>query len=115
MRAGTLFSQTVGTITNIVSTSVGAPFGLTLLGMQVLNTNGSGVYGQVFNLQAGSVTVGTTVPLASIAFATTSSTYVQFPDDGWFIGCKDGLSIAFTTTRSGGTAASVDCNIWEGN
>ena len=78
--------------------------------LQVQNTTAAIGYLQVFNLPAGSVTIGTTTPVASFGVPANGSISVTFPNGGWVVG-GSGCSVGGTTTRTGSTGAAQDTNI----
>jgi hypothetical protein len=79
-----------------------------------LNTTLAVAYLQIFNLPAGSVTLGTTVPVLSIGVPLSAALVMALPEEGWNM-YGDGLSCAGTTTRTGNTGAALDINIGWGS
>lgn len=79
--------------------------------LQCGNTNASEYYVQVYNVAAGSVTVGTTAPTLSIPIAATSTGGFALSLVGLQFGTA--ISAAWTTTATGGTApgTAADCNV----
>lgn len=81
------------------------------LGMlQCYNPNASQEYVQVYNIAQGSVTVGTSTPLESIAIAPTSTGGFVMAAPGQEFGTA--ITVAATTTATGGSApgTALDCN-----
>lgn len=100
-----IYTGSIGATATAVKTSFGK-----VLGWHIFNSNSSTAYVQFFATAAGSVTVGTTAPVMSMgipAGASVSSEQLF----GW--GFLTAITIAATTTRTGGTAPSntVDINI----
>lgn len=83
---------------------------VTVYGLELLNKESAVSYLQIFNRPAASVTVGTTVPIASIGLPASGGCTLSFPM-GWIVG-GDGFTIASTTTRTGSTTAGIDYNFW---
>ena len=73
-----------------------------LYSLVVYNPNASVEWVQLFNAATANVTVGTTTPVASYPVAASGSTVVLINDIG--IGFSAAISIATTTTATGGTA-----------
>ena len=78
--------------------------------LQCGNTNASEYYVQIYNVAAGSVTVGTTAPTLSIPIAATSTGGFALSLQG--LQFSTAISAAATTTATGGTApgTALDCN-----
>lgn len=93
------------TVTQVKST------GGQVMGWYVFNSNTVTVYMQVFNAIPTNVTLGTTAPYASYGIPAGSGANVLSERGIQF---STGISIAFTTTRSGSTAPTntVDYNIF---
>jgi len=86
-------------------------FGGRLGMLQCYNPNSSPVYIQIFNVAAASVTLGTTVSIASIPIAPTSTG--GFPQSQAGINVSGPISVAATTTATGSGQPSTapDCNM----
>jgi len=74
------------------------------------NSNAAQGYVQIFNLAAGSVVLGTTVPLLSVVIAPTSTGGFALAAPMAF---STAMSAAATTTAGGSTAlgTALDCNV----
>ena len=107
--SGGLGAPATGSIGN-TATAVKASAGQ-VYSMYVGNNNTTVCYVQFFNTATGSVTVGTTAPIASLMIPVGGA-FVDGIPNGWAFGTA--ITIAITTTRSGGTSPSntVDYNIW---
>ena len=79
-----------------------------IYGIALFNTTGAAAYLQIFDADADDVTVGTTVPTASIGNAIGAAFSVEFSKPIRF---TTGLTIASTTTRSGATNAAQEVTI----
>lgn len=97
--------QVAGTVVNLDSTG---PQHLRLC--VLLNTTAAVAYLQIFNIAAGSVTLGTTVPWLSIGLPASAAMVLPLPEGG-ILAKGSGLSVAGTTTRTGSTGAAIDVNI----
>ena len=106
--AGGLLSNS-GSITN-TATAIKASAGQ-LYGWYFYNSNAGVVYCQIFDAASGSVSVGSTTPKLSFGIPTGSGANILA---GAGIQFLNAITIAFTTTRSGGSApaGSVDYNIF---
>jgi len=79
-----------------------------IYGWHVYNPNSSSAFVQIYDATAASVTVGTTTPLITLALPSTATGTIGI--DGLFdvpITCATAISIAATTTITGGTAPST--------
>jgi hypothetical protein len=95
----------------LTNTAVAVKAAAGQLGMlQCYNPNSSQVYIQIYNIAQGSVTVGTSTPLESIAIAPTSTGGFAMSFPGHQFGTA--ITVAATTTATGGSAPSTapDCN-----
>ncbi len=90
------------------ATSIKASAGQ-LYGYHLFNTTAAVAYVQIFNVASGSVTLGTTTPDISIGIPASGGVTVNF-DKGIAFGTA--ISYACTTTRTGSTGATVDCNFF---
>lgn len=72
-----------------------------LYGFDILNTNASIVYVQVFNVASGSVTVGTTTPVKVIPLTASEEKHISFSIPESY---STAISIAATTGATNGTA-----------
>lgn len=88
-------SGSVGATATAVKASAGQ-----LYGWYIYNPNASAVYCQIFNVAAGSVTLGTTAPTYAFAIPATSGANVLNPMG---IAHSTAITVAFTTTRTGST------------
>jgi hypothetical protein len=113
-------SQTLGTtngwtpqrLSALSTTIVSIKSSAGQLGMlQCYNPNSSQAYIQVFNVASGSVTLGSTTPILSIAIAPLSTGGFVLANPG--INFSTAISAASTTTATGSTANSTapDCNV----
>jgi hypothetical protein len=102
----TTFSGSVGATATAIKASAGQ-----LYGWEIGNANATTIYVQFFNLAAGSVVLGTTVPLFSLFIPAGAAANV-FNVAG--IPFSTAMSFATTTTRAGltGPASTVDVNFW---
>lgn len=107
--ASTTSGPYTGSITN-TAVAVDASAG-TLWGYYFYNPNASACYVQFWNTAQGSVTVGTTAPILSLAIPATGAANVQFAVGHAF---STAITIAATTARAGGTAcgSNIDANVW---
>lgn len=107
--ASTTSGPYTGSITN-TAVAVDASAG-TLWGYYFYNPNASACYVQFWNTAQGSVTVGTTAPILSLAIPATSAANVQFAVGHAY---STAITIAATTARAGGTAcgSNIDANVW---
>jgi hypothetical protein len=80
-----------------------------LYGYHLFNTTAAVAYVQIFNVAAGSVTLGTTTPTISIGIPASGGVTVNF-DKGIAFGTA--ISFACTTTRTGSTGATCDVNFF---
>jgi hypothetical protein len=80
-----------------------------LYGYHLFNTTAAVAYVQIFNVAAGSVTLGTTTPTISIGIPASGGVTVNF-DKGIAFGTA--MSFACTTTRTGSTGATCDVNFF---
>jgi hypothetical protein len=81
-------------------------------GYFVDNPNASQAYLQIFDANsASSITLGTTAPKLSFGIPANGAANLSISDGIRFL---NGIVIAVTTTRTGGTgpASTVDYNIW---
>jgi len=95
-------SGTIGATVTAIKASAGQ-----LYGWWLFNNNATIVYCQIFNVAAGSVTLGTTTPTLSFGIPIGSAANI-LSDMGIAFGTA--ISFAFTTTRSGSTAPAVTCD-----
>lgn len=79
-----------------------------LVGGDVYNPGASVAYLQVFDSAAGSVTLGSTVPVYALAIPATSSALI---DPLRPILCSTRLSYAITATRTGAGAPASACDL----
>lgn len=79
-----------------------------LVGGDVYNPGASVAYLQVFAVAAGSVTLGTTVPVYTLAIPATSAVPIDPPRP---VLCSTRLSYAITATRTGAGAPASACNL----
>jgi len=82
----------------------------TLRWLTFLNTTAAVAYLQIFNIAAGSVTLGTTAPTLSIGVPASAAIVIAIPEEGQHMR-GNALSCAGTTTRTGNTGAALDINI----
>lgn len=81
-----------------------------LLGGNAYNPDGSDVaYLQFFDAAADDVTLGTTVPVYTLAVPPLTSLPLELPRP---IQCQAGMSYACTATMLGSGAPSSDCTMW---
>lgn len=99
-------SGSIGATVTAIKASAGQVYG-----WYFYNNNTTQSYVQFFNAATGSVTLGTTAPLYSLAIPANGGSNA-FPPQG--IAHSAAITIAITTTRSGSTgpAATVDYNIF---
>lgn len=99
-------SGTIGNAATSIKGSAGQVYG-----WYIYNSNASVAYVQFYNVASGSVTPGTTGPTFSIGIPATSGANVHF-NSGIAFGTA--ITIAITTTRSGGTSpgSTVDYNVF---
>lgn len=99
-------SGTIGNAATSIKGSAGQVYG-----WYFYNANATVAYVQFYNVASGSVTPGTTGPTFSIGIPATSGANVHF-NSGILFGTA--ITIAITTTRSGGTSpgSTVDYNIF---
>ena len=76
----------------------------------IFNTTVAVAYLQIFNIAAGSVTLGTTAPTLSIGIPASAAAVIPLPEGGLHMK-GNALSCAGTTTRTGNTTAQLDVNI----
>lgn len=72
------------------------------------NTTAAIAYLQIFDLQSGSVTVGTTTPSYVFGVPASGSAHYMFEKP---FRLNAGFTVAATTTRSGNTGATVETTI----
>lgn len=99
-----IVTGSVGATATAIKASAGQ-----LYGYHILNTTAAVAYVQLFNVAAGSVTLGTTVPVMSIGIPASGGVTVNF-DKG--IAFSTAISFACTTTRTGSTGATCDVNFF---
>jgi hypothetical protein len=99
-----IVSASVGGTATVIKASAGQ-----LYGYHFFNTTAAVAYVQIFNVAAASVTLGTTTPTLSIGMPAGSGVTVNF-DKG--VAFSTAISFACTTTRTGSTGATVDCNFF---
>ena len=85
-------------------TAVKATAGI-LKTVTVVNNQAAVAFVQIFNVAAGSVTLGTTTPDWEIQVAANSSVTVNFAPDG--LSCGTAISVASTTAEGGGTGSAA--------
>lgn len=108
-RAANIFSGAVSdTVTTIVQSG---PQNIRIL--TFLNTTVAVAYLQIFNMAAGAVTLGSTIPVMSIGIPASAGIVLPMPEAGIKIG-GDGLSVAGTTDRTNSTAAILHINLGYG-
>lgn len=102
----TIASGTIGNTATSIKGTAGQVYG-----WYIYNSNASVSYVQFYNVASGSVTPGTTGPTFSIGIPATSGANVHF-NSGIAFGTA--ITIAITTTRSGGTSpgSTVDYNVF---
>lgn len=99
-----IITGSVGATATAIKASAGQ-----LYGYHLFNTTAAVAYVQIFNVAAGSVTLGTTAPTMSIGIPASGGATVNF-DKGIAFGTA--MSYACTTTRAGLTGATCDVNFF---
>lgn len=99
-----IVTGSVGATATAIKASAGQ-----LYGYHLFNTTAAVAYVQIFNVAAGSVTLGTTAPTFSIGIPASGGVTVN-----WDKGIAFGTAISFgcTTTRTGSTGATCDVNFF---
>lgn len=91
------------------ATACGTSAPKNLIGWHVGNVDNTAVgYVQLFNLAAGSVTLGTTVPNDTIPLSASGGNNFAYP---WPVSYSTALTAACTTTSTGLTAPANNCTI----
>lgn len=103
---GTPYTGSIGATATSVKSSAGQIYSI-----YCFNNNTAVSYLQIFNTASGSVTLGTTAPVASFGIPPGGGFTKDIPS-GWAFGTA--ITVAVTTTRSGSTGPTntVDLNIW---
>lgn len=99
------------TVVNLDSTG---PQNLLLLILGNTTAAAAKAWVQIFNLPAGSVTLGTTPPTLSIMLPGDGGLVAAIGEGGLLMG-GTGLSMACTATRAGSGAANADVNVGWGH
>jgi hypothetical protein len=94
----------VGTVV-AVKASAGVMYGL-----QIVSSNGSAAFIQIFDLATGSVTLGTTEPGMQVRVAANTHVSVPIPAVGVEFGTA--ISIASTTAASGDTGSGAGIDVY---
>jgi hypothetical protein len=82
--------------------------GAWLVGGDVYNPGASVAYLQVFDAAAADVTLGTTVPVYTLAIPATGAALIDPPRP---VLCSTRMSYAVTATRTGAGAPASACNL----
>lgn len=111
MKAVTIYPEDPSTVVNTAATNTAAvakATGGVFLGADVYNSHTAVVFLQVFGVPAASVTLGTTVPIASYAIPAEGIRYIEpfRPPVG-----DTGISYAVTATRNGSGAPGATASL----